>query len=271
MLTAAPFAYTHYAVEYLREAQTHVQRGRPMKQAVISASAMSLLYPADGLAGYSRDAFLDDVVACAVRDIRECLDAGAALVQIDFTEGRLSLKLDPSGGLLAQMLALNERVIQSFSELERLKIGIHVCPGADRDSCHSADVPLTGLLAPLLSQLSCHSFYIAFAGEADKEGILTCIKANLRRGQRIFLGVTDVNRADVETPEAICDLITEMVKFIPLAQLGTCDDCGFSPFADDESTSRTIAFAKIAARLDGTQLARERFAALKSFFAKLLE
>jgi 5-methyltetrahydropteroyltriglutamate--homocysteine methyltransferase len=37
--------------------------------------------------------------------------------------------------------------------------------------------------------------------------------------------------------------------------LGTCDDCGFAPFADDTSTSRDIAFAKIRARVEGTALA----------------
>ena len=34
--------------------------------------------------------------------------------------------------------------------------------------------------------------------------------------------------------------------------LGTTDDCGFSPFGDDTSTSRDTAFAKIRARIDGT-------------------
>jgi 5-methyltetrahydropteroyltriglutamate--homocysteine methyltransferase len=34
--------------------------------------------------------------------------------------------------------------------------------------------------------------------------------------------------------------------------LGTTDDCGFSPFADDTSTSREVAFAKITGRVEGT-------------------
>ena len=38
-------------------------------------------------------------------------------------------------------------------------------------------------------------------------------------------------------------------------QLGTTDDCGFAPFADDTSTARATAFAKIRARVEGTQLA----------------
>ena len=37
--------------------------------------------------------------------------------------------------------------------------------------------------------------------------------------------------------------------------LGTTDDCGFSPFGDDTSTSRDTAFAKIQARIQGTAMA----------------
>jgi hypothetical protein len=75
---------------------------RPVKQAVISASALSLLYPPDGINGYAQEEFLADLVDEAQVDIRGCLDAGAHNVQIDFTPGRLALKLDPSGGLLRQ-------------------------------------------------------------------------------------------------------------------------------------------------------------------------
>jgi len=41
----------------------------------------------------------------------------------------------------------------------------------------------------------------------------------------------------------------------PPDQLGTTDDCGFAPFADDVSTARETAFAKIQARVEGTRLA----------------
>jgi hypothetical protein len=43
--------------------------------------------------------------------------------------------------------------------------------------------------------------------------------------------------------------------------LGTTDDCGFSPFGDDTSTSRDTAFAKIAARVTGTALASSELGA----------
>jgi hypothetical protein len=51
-------------------------------------------------------------------------------------------------------------------------------------------------------------------------------------------------------------------EYLPLSQLGTTDDCGFSPFADDPSTSRDITFEKIRARVEGTRMAAVK---LKSF------
>jgi 5-methyltetrahydropteroyltriglutamate--homocysteine methyltransferase len=53
----------------------------------------------------------------------------------------------------------------------------------------------------------------------------------------------------------VAEFVENAARFIPCSQLGVCDDCGFSPFADDVSTSREIAFAKIAARVQGTKLA----------------
>src|ERR1700677_2174678 len=78
-LSAGPFRFGAYAVSYLKSAQQYAHR--PVKQAVISASALSLLYPQEGIAGYTREQFVSDLVAEAQKDIRECLAAGAATVQ----------------------------------------------------------------------------------------------------------------------------------------------------------------------------------------------
>src|SRR5271167_2215958 len=91
-LTGGPFRYAIHADQYVREAKKLTRL--PVKQAVISPSALSLLYPSEPIAGYSRDQFLEDLKAEAEADIRRSLDAGAYCVQMDFTEGRLSLKLD---------------------------------------------------------------------------------------------------------------------------------------------------------------------------------
>jgi 5-methyltetrahydropteroyltriglutamate--homocysteine methyltransferase len=251
-LTAGPFRYGVYAGAYTRVAERHAQR--PLKQAVISASALSLLYPADGIAGYSRDAFLDDLVREAEQDIRSALEAGAHNVQIDFTEGRLAVKLDPSLGLLRTFVALNNRVLDRFTDGERSRLGVHTCPGGDHDSTHSADVDYADLL-PALFQLRVSNFYVQLASEPDRRRVLQLIRAQLQPGQRVFVGVTDPISPRIESAADVRDRVLEASAVIPIGQLGTTDDCGFAPFADDTSTARETAFAKIRARVEGTDLA----------------
>jgi len=251
-LTAGPFRYGVHAAEYLIAAKAYTRK--PVKQAVISASALSLLYPANGVPGYSRESFLADLINEAEADIRGALEAGAASVQIDFTEGRLSLKLDPSGGLLRSFVELNNRVLERFTVEERRRIGVHVCPGGDQDSTHSADVGYCGLL-PNLFKMNVGRFYLQMASEPDKKRVLRLIGQLVKPEQVIFMGVIDPIDPVVETAEQVRDRILEAASFIPAAQLGTTDDCGFAPFGDDVSTSREKAFAKIRTRVEGTELA----------------
>ncbi|MEU8779032.1 cobalamin-independent methionine synthase II family protein [Streptomyces sp. NPDC048606] len=253
-LTAGPFRYQVHADAYLRDARRHTDL--PIKQAVIAPSALSLLYPADGIEGYPREEFLNDLKDGAEADIRRCLEAGAHVVQLDFTEGRLSLKLDPSGGLLADFVALNNEVLDRFDARERARLGVHTCPGGDQDSTHSADVDYAQLL-PKLFELRVGNFYVQLAGEADPERVLGVIGDHLPADARVFVGVTDPVDPRVETAEEVRDRVLAAARHIPVDRLGTCDDCGFSPFADDTSTSREVAFAKIEARVRGTALASE--------------
>ncbi len=254
-ITSGPFHYSTYADSYLTKAKQFTTL--PVKQAVIAVSAISLLYPQEGIENYSHEQFINDLLNEAEADIRRCLNSGAYNVQIDFTEGRLALKLDPSKGLLKSFIDLNNQVLSRFTEEERKRIGVHSCPGGDHDSTHSADIPYADLL-PLLFELNAGNFYLEYAGEKNKHEVLQSIKENLRPEQIVFLGVIDVLNPRVEIPEEIQDTILEAAEVISTNQLGTTDDCGFSPFADDLSTSRDTAFAKIKSRIEGTELAEAK-------------
>jgi 5-methyltetrahydropteroyltriglutamate--homocysteine methyltransferase len=54
----------------------------------------------------------------------------------------------------------------------------------------------------------------------------------------IFIGVVSPIDPRVENPKEIRDRVLEATRYIPEEQLGTTDDCGFSPFCDDTSTLR---------------------------------
>jgi 5-methyltetrahydropteroyltriglutamate--homocysteine methyltransferase len=253
-LTHGPFRYGRYADRFLEEVKRYATV--PVKQAVISASALSLMYPADAVAGYPREQFIEDLLREHELEIRRCLANGAHSVQIDFTEGRLSLKVDPSGHLLGSFIDLNNLALSRFSADDRRRIGVHTCAGADQDSTHSADVRYEALL-PRLFELNVGRFYVALANEPDRPHVLEIIRDHLRPDQRVFVGVVVPTDPRIETPEEVRDRVLEAARYIPVDLLGTTDDCGFAPFSDDTSTSRDTAFAKIRARVIGTALAAE--------------
>jgi 5-methyltetrahydropteroyltriglutamate--homocysteine methyltransferase len=251
-LTGGPFRYRTPADVYLERAQRYAHT--PVKQAIISPSALSLLYPQSGITGYSRQDYLDDLLDEQEGEIRRCLQKGAHVVQIDFTEGRLSVKLDPTRRLLESFVDLNSLLIERFSTEERKRIGVHSCPGGDRRATHSADIDYAELL-PSLFRLPAGIFYLQLASEPDRKRALKVIRDHSGDDQRIFVGVINPNDPRVESPEEVRARVLEAAEYISPERLGTTDDCGFAPFGDDTSRSRETAFAKIRSRVVGTALA----------------
>ena len=209
-ITGGPFHYKTYASEFVKKNRAIATHD--VKQAVIAASMMMLLYPLDGeVDGYPRDAFLDDVVDEVEKDIRQCFDAGAVRVSVDFTEGRLANKNDsrnPWTGkdMLQEFIDLNNRVFARFSADERRNIGVHTCPGGDMDSVHSKEVPYEKLLSKMF-QLNAGYFLIQCASEDDKEEVYRLVGQYSRDDadgvpQVCFMGVINPLTPEVETRRA---------------------------------------------------------------------
>jgi methionine synthase II (cobalamin-independent) len=269
-LTGRPFRYKTYASEFVEKNVTAATR--PVKQAVISPSMMSLLYPLDEeLEGYSREQFLADVIDECEKDIRQCFAAGAVRVSVDFTEGRLANKNDSRNpwtgkNMLGEFIDLNNRLFQRFTPDERTNIGIHTCPGGDCDSVHSKEVPYELLLEHMFD-MNAGYFLIQCASEEDRESVYK-LCGQYRRddaagvSQVCFMGVINPLSPEVETPEHVRDELLTAAEYIPADRLGATDDCGFSPFSRDVKPlhgspdfARDIAMQKISARLEGARLA----------------
>ena len=271
-LTGGPFRYKTFAAEFVEKNKAIATH--PVKQAVIAPSMLMLLHPLEGeIPGYSREQFLSDLCDECEQDIRKCFDAGAVRVSIDFTEGRLANKNDsrnPWTGkdMLQDFIDLNNRVIDRFSAEERKDIGIHTCPGGDCDSVHSKDVPYEKLLSKMF-QLNAGYFLIQCASEEDRENVYRLCGEHSREDadgvpQVCFIGVINPLDPRVETAEEVRDQLVAASKHIPVERLGATDDCGFSPFSRDVKPkhgspdfARDVAMQKIAARLEGAELARQ--------------
>ncbi len=271
-LTGGPFRYKTYASEFVEK--NRAIASNPVKQAVIAPSMLMLLYPLEGeIEGYPREQFLSDLCDEVEKDIRQCFDAGAVRVSVDFTEGRLANKNDSRNpwtgkNMLAEFIELNNRVIDRFSPEERRNIGIHTCPGGDCDSVHSKEVPYEMLLEHMFD-INAGYFLIQCASEEDKEKVYELCGRHSRDDangvpQVCFMGVINPLSPDVETPEQVRDDLLLAAKYIPIERLGATDDCGFSPFSRDVKPkhgspdfARDVAMQKIRARLDGVRLASE--------------
>jgi methionine synthase II (cobalamin-independent) len=271
-LTGGPFRYKTFASEFVEKNKALATK--PVKQAVISPSMMMLLYPLEEeIEGYSREQFLEDVCDEVEKDIRQCFEAGAERVSIDFTEGRLANKNDsrnPWTGkdMLQEFIDLNNRVIDRFSPEERRNMGIHTCPGGDNDSVHSKEVPYEKLLTKMF-QLNVGYFLIQCASEEDKETVYKLVGENSRDDangvpQVCFIGVINPLSPEVETADEVKDRLVAAAKHIPVERLGATDDCGFSPFSRDlkpahgsPDFARDIAMQKISNRIEGARMASE--------------
>ncbi len=272
-LTGGPFRYKTYASQYVEKSLP--MASKPLKQAVIAPSMLSLLYPLDGeVDGYPREQFLADLCDEAEKDIRQAFAAGAARVSIDFTEGRLASKNDPRNPwtgrhMLEQFIELNNRVIDRFTPQERVNIGVHTCPGGDMDSVHSAEVDYAELL-PSMFRMNAGYFLMQLASERDKERVYRLVGQHSRDdangvAQVCFIGVVNSPDPTVETADQVAEDLVTAANYIPRERLGATDDCGFSPFSIDDKPrhgspdfARDVAFQKITARVAGARLASER-------------
>jgi methionine synthase II (cobalamin-independent) len=272
-LTGGPFRYKTYAADTLSKSKGLTPL--PMKQAVIAPSMLALLYPlSTEVPGYTRDEFESDLVDECEQDIRKAFAAGAVRVSVDFTEGRLATRADPrnpwtGAGMLPHFIELNNRVMERFTAAERVDIGIHTCPGGDRDSVHSADVPYNNLL-PEMFKINAGYFLIQLASERDRDPVYESVGKHSRDdangvAQMCYVGVTVPQSPRAESPQEICDALVRAANFIPKERLGSTDDCGFSPFSIDEKPNhgspdyaRDIAFQKITNRVLGTRMAAEK-------------
>ena len=272
-LTGGPFRYKTYAADTLK--QSIGLATKPMKQAVIAPSMLALLYPlSTEVPGYSREDFESDLINECEKDIRQAFAAGAVRVSVDFTEGRLATRADPrnpwtGANMLPHFIELNNRVMDRFSAEERVDIGIHTCPGGDRDSVHSADVPYNNLL-PEMFKINAGYFLIQLASERDKDPVYESIGKHSRDDangvpQMCYVGVTVTQSPRPESAQEVCDSLVRAANYIPKERLGSTDDCGFSPFSIDEKPNhgspdyaREIAFQKIKNRVDGTKMAADK-------------
>ena len=133
-----------------------------------------------------REEFIDDLLREHETEIRRCLEKGAHKVQIDFTEGRLAIKIDPSGKLLHSFIDLNNLALSRFSA-PRIGSGSACIPVPVATAIRpTARMSTTPSCCPACSSCKAGNFYIALAGEADRVRVLKIIRDYHEAGSADF-------------------------------------------------------------------------------------
>ena len=148
-----------------------------------------------------------------------------------------------------------------------MHIGVHTCVPPDHGP---AGAPSYLGLLPEILRIDAGYFLLQLAGERDRDAVCTTIGEHLRADANgvtpiAFLGVIDTRSPHVESAREVADILVRAAVHIPAEQLGSTDDCGFSPFSRDPKPlaglpdlARGIAFRKIRSRVEGTLLAAEK-------------
>ena len=183
-LTGGPFRYQRYADSYLDVALRYAHE--PVKQAVISPSALSLMYPADEIPGYSREQFIDDLLREHETEVRSCLRKGAHKVQIDFTEGAAGGQ-DRSFRASPPQLHRPEQpgavaVLRRGPPAHR-RAHLSRAATATRPTARTS---ITPSCLPSLFELKVGNFYVALAGEKDRVRVLKIIRDHMKAGSAGF-------------------------------------------------------------------------------------
>jgi len=104
------------------------------------------------------------------------------------------------------------------------------------------------------------AIFPALAASRIDQVSLECINSHvpiellrLLDGKDVLLGVIDVASTEVESPEAVAEVIGRALRYVPREKLFACTNCGMAPM------ERDLAVRKLDALARGAQLARGRY------------
>ncbi len=205
----------------------------------------------------SREQIAADIVRVLHEEVRDLLDAGASLVQIDepvlsevvFSGAKnkrsfMCGALSESEGPEHELGFAKELVNAVIEGLPRERIALHVCRG---NWTPDESVALSGSYAPLIPTLAGMKVG-AYLLEAStpRAGDMALLQ-QLPHDARIGVGVVNQKDRAIEPDDEIAARVERAIGLFGAERLLLHPDCGFATFADNPICSAGVAEAKLAA------------------------
>jgi 5-methyltetrahydropteroyltriglutamate--homocysteine methyltransferase len=209
---------------------------RPVKVTVPGPFTMSQQAQIDHYGGSRHLAAVDYAVALNA-EIRDLFASGADFVQID--EPYMQARPDEARQYGVEVLN------RALEGIEGTTI-VHICFG------YAAIIharPSAYSFLPELAGVHCDQISLETA-QPD----LDCSILRTLAGKKILLGVLDLGRAGIETPEIVAARLRRALPYVPAADIVAAPDCGM------KYLSREVAFGKLKAMVAGAAMLRAEMA-----------
>ncbi len=183
----------------------------------------------------SEEAFAMEIARIMNLELRELVRAGAEQIQID----------EPYYSGFPEDLAWGVRAINALVDGVDARLSLHVCYG-NRYGKPSWEGSYRYLF-PSILEARIDQVTLEFARRGSED--LRLFK-EFDAPFTLGLGVVDVKTHGVETPAVVAERIREALAILPAERLSVNPDCGLLHLP------REIAFGKLCAMVEGTQLVR---------------
>ncbi len=234
-VTAGPWQYT--------ELWKMTQRltDKPVKFGAICVDSLAHMIRNEA---YDRDHdLLLDLADIANGEYRRLAAAGCPIIQIEEPLQHFMFH-DPDTDVNELTEAFNRQVAGVNTE-----VWAHTCWGNPAQQSFGEDMSYEPALEAMFEMnADVITFECASTGGADLEAI-----GRVKSDKKIGVGVISHLRTQVESPEEVAGLIRKALAHIPAERLVVTTDCGFGR----EGLSRRIAYYKMVALVEGTNLVRQ--------------
>jgi 5-methyltetrahydropteroyltriglutamate--homocysteine methyltransferase len=214
----------------------------------------------------SREALAEDIVAVLRDELRELLDAGAALIQLDepvltevvFTGSKskpsfMCGALSESRGPDVELAFARDLINAVLADMPSDRTAIHVCRG---NWTPDESVALSGSYEPLigtLADLKVGTYLLEMC--TPRAGEMEVLK-RLPDNARIGVGVVNQKRGEIESIGEVTDKIRKAISTFGNDRILLHPDCGFATFADNPICDASEAEQKLAVIAKAAQAIR---------------
>jgi 5-methyltetrahydropteroyltriglutamate--homocysteine methyltransferase len=176
-------------------------------------------------------------------EARQLQDAGADVIQFD--EPCFNIYLDKVQEWGIETL---ERCLEGITATK----GVHICYGYGTGAVltwknANTDWGHYGVSLPLLAKSSIDQVSVECAASGVDVSLLEAL-----RGKDVLLGVIDVGKEEIETPQTVADRIRAALPYVAPEHLFPCTDCGMVP------RSRASANGKMRSLAAGAAIVRKQ-------------